>query len=303
MIGEGQYDPLEKTASSYSVMHSFEGSSTVYQWLLDQEEFSIDFEEPAMGVENIARALFLSQDSNASKNLEAVLTRMNNLKIPPGLLAHHAAASFRFLAAYVDFPNRIRSIWDAGADFHARYNVFRTTLSFLIFGAVWMQYNLRGRTSHKKYATELQSILTPQFYPMEDVIEYDRLEETSDYTSRARTPRSLWQTWYPGNELSILEVLQRHLDAWMEVLLEAGLDIDEYGRREDSLYPRGLLRCSYGEVRVCFEYGDHVGGCRIHVTEIWVCAGARKGYVSASEKEATSAEISEMPGGWNFEQE
>ncbi len=37
MIHDGQYDPMEQVNYT-SVMHSFERSSTVHRWLLEQEE-------------------------------------------------------------------------------------------------------------------------------------------------------------------------------------------------------------------------------------------------------------------------
>lgn len=301
MVNQGQYDPMEE-ASETSVMHSFQGSSTVYSWLLDQEEFLINFEQTG-DTDNIAAALICSSQSDASKCLEAVFTHMSNLSNPLGILTQEAAFDLKYVADNVDFPNRIGVLWDAGADFHtpSPYWGSETTLDSLFSGA--MAYSSRARNSHNKYGAERQSIPTPPLRSIEDVIEYDRLEDTVNIKSRSRTPRYLWQTWYPGEELSILEVLQRYLDAWMEVLLEAGLDIVDYGRREDRLRPEGLLLFGYGQARICFEYGDHVSGCRIHVTEIWRYDPERKVHDVDSEEKAISAESPKMPGRWDFEDE
>ena len=65
MVNEGLYDPMEK-GKRYSVMHNFSGSSTVYQWLLDQEEFSVDLEQEAFGWRTIPAALFKLGNSNAA---------------------------------------------------------------------------------------------------------------------------------------------------------------------------------------------------------------------------------------------
>lgn len=85
----------------------------------------------------------------------------------------------------------------------------------------------------------------------------------------------------------------------MEVLLEAGLDVADYGRREKQMHPKGLLDSDYGEARVVFEYGEHAGGCRIHVTELWIYNADEEG--SASTETSTSKEPSPMPCNWDFD--
>ena len=299
MIHEGQYDPMEVSTTT-SVMHAFVGSPTVYRWLLDQDEFLIDFAPSQYSPSNITAGLITSRISSASKCLEAVIARCRNLgrleedwffgtKLS---LAHTAVYAMVLQAGNIDLPNRIKVLWDAGADFHGSRNsqcpgtTLDVLFSFFIF--ISREY----RTGNIECGVERQSIPAPPIKTTKDVFEYDRLEATSSIKYRSRTSRSLWRTWCPGSELSTLEVVQRHLDAWMEVLLEAGIDIDEYGRREDLLHPDGLLDDLYGEARVLFEYGDHVNGCRIHVTEVWVY----RDY----ENESTSAETSTMPGSWDF---
>ena len=285
MINEGQYDPMED-ANETSVMHSFEGSPAVYRWLLGQEDFLIDFEQTAFNARTIAGALIAGdQGLQASSCLEALIVYGSDLNDlvgrkwmdSPVLLAHSAVYDLRFVAEIDDFPKRIKVLWDAGVN-------FGLTSDYLIFSCVNDRY---GISEPKR-----ESIPAPPIMSAEEVIGYDRLENTSTIKNRPRTPKSLWRTWYPGNDLPVMEVVQRYLDAWMEVLLEAGIDIAEYGRREDQLHPEGLLENPYGEARVYFEYGSHVDGCRIYVTEI-------KTYDPAWEDD--DAEPSTMPGSWDFD--
>ena len=303
MVHEGQYDPMER-AHGTSVMHSFEGQPTVYRWLLDQGEFVIDFEQTAVfRAETIAAALISTRKMNSSGCLEVVLAQGSNLDDPAGsgmwgeglTLAHRAVCYLTDLADNVDFPKRIKVLWEAGADFHTSklHNCFGTTLDFL-FRVVSLGDGHEAQTGDRRYGVEWESMPAPPLKTDEDIVEYDRLEGTSPIKYRPRTAKSLWRTWSRGNDLSALELTQRYLDAWTEVLLEAGLDISEYGRREDRLHPEGLFDNDFGQARFKFEYGDHVDGCRIHVTEIW-----RYGRFSSN---ATSAETAKMPCSWDFDE-
>ena len=303
MINEGQYDPMEE-AHGTTVMHSFSGSPTVYRWLLDQEVFLIDLEQREDGRWNVVAALSILDCSNASKYLEAVIaygSGLNDLVASNSLgdgasLAWNVISCFPDLADNVDLPNRIKILWDAGADFHIVYHINETVKTALEVLSWFAAYNVSqsDRTEYNKYGVDRQWIPSPSLMSTEDVVEYDRLEDTLDIKYRPRTSRLLWETWYPGESLSILEVVQRGLDAWMDVLLEAGLDIVAYGRREEQLRP-GVILCRTFEARVAFEYGDHVNGCRIHVTEIWV-AGVNK-------VKAVSAGTSTMPCSWDSDDE
>lgn len=67
----------------------------------------------------------------------------------------------------------------------------------------------------------------------------------------------------------MLEVMQRFLDAWMRVLWEAGLNLEEYRVEEERLNTEGLFYHPIAEGRLVFEYGEHVNGWRIHVVELW----------------------------------
>lgn len=273
MINEGQYDPMED-ADNTSVMHSFDGSPAVYRWLLGQEDFLIDFEQTTFDGRTIAGALIAeNQAVQASSCLEALIAHGSDLNDLVGrkltnchvLLAGSAVLDLRLVAEIDDFPKRIEVLWDAGAD-------FGLTSDYLFLSC------LKDRNDISELKRE--SIPAPPVMSAETI------------KNRPRTPKSLWRTWYPGNDLSVMEVLQRYLDAWMEVLLEAGIDIAEYGREEDQLHPEGLLDNHYGEARVYFEYGSHVDGCRIHVTEIKTHGPAWKD---------DDAEPSTMPGSWDFD--
>ena len=308
MVKEGQYDPME-SASYTSVMHSFGGSLTAYQWLLDQEEFIIDFEQPRpWDSQTIAGALIGSQNLDSSSFLKAVMAHESgvtdlgeirflaeeDLWLPHMAVWDLARAG---MADVVDFPSRVKVLWDAGFDFHTSrlHNRFGTTLDFLF--SISFIITIDVPLGHK---VEREYIPVPPLMSAEDVLEYDRLQDIPHVKDRPRTPKSLWHTWWPkrhpGVELSMLEVAQRHLDAWMEVLLEAGLDIAEYGQREERLHPEGLFYDRFGVARVHFEYGEHVGGCRVHVTEIWAF-DPDKDYGTA----ATCAEPAKMPCSWDFE--
>ena len=303
MVNEGQYDPMEE-ANGTSVMHSFDGPPTAYQWLLHQGEFSIDLEQTAVfRAETIAAALISTRKMNSSGCLKAVLAQGSDLNDPAGsgmwgeglTLAHRAVCYLTYLADNVDFPKRIQVLWEAGADFHTPklHNCFGTTLDFL-FRIVSLGDGLEARTSYRRYGVEWESVPAPPIKTDEDIIEYDRLDNTSPIHYRPRTAKSLWRTWSRGNDFSVLELTQRYLDAWTEVLLEAGLDTTEYGRREDSLHPEGLFDNEFGQARFKFEYGDHVDGCRIHVTEIW-----RYGRIRGKATEADTT--AKMPCSWDFE--
>lgn len=229
MINEGQYDPMED-ADNTSVMHSFDGSPAVYRWLLGQEDFLIDFEQTAFDGRTIAGALIAeNQAMQASSCLEALIAHGSDLNDLVGrkltgcnvLLANSAVFDLRLVAEIDDFPKRIKVLWDAGAD-------FAMTLYCLFFACAKDRYGIPE--------LKRESFPAPPMMSAERVIGYDRLEDTSTIKNRPRTPKSLWRTWYPGNDLSVMEVFQRYLDAWMEVLLEAGIDIAEYGWGEDQLH-------------------------------------------------------------------
>lgn len=318
MVNEGQYDPMEQ-ASDTSAMHSFSGSPIVYQWLLDQEEFIIDYEQPSsLFDETIAAALISSQQLDSSSCLEAVIKRGSDVTDPGGSgrvggdfwLPHRAVLSLvtQGLADLVDFPKRVKVLWDAGADFHTPqlHNRLGTTLDFLFYTSFMFKRDdhIKDKIEHEIEREPIPA--PPPMLSTEDVVVYDRFQDIAHIKDRSRTPKSLWHNWWhkrcpevercPIFELSILEKTQRYLDAWMEVLLEAGLDIAEYGRREEQLHPEGLLYYRFGEARLYFEYGEHVGGCRIHVTEMWVFDPDND-----YGKSATGAETAKMPGRWDFE--
>ena len=312
MVKEGQYDPMEQ-ADGVSVMHLFRGSPIVYRWLLDQEEFIIDYGQPSsLHCESIAGALISSHQLDSSSCLEAAITRGSDMTDPGGSgslgqtlsLPHRASFSLAVegLADLVDFPKRVKVLWDAGADFHTLHDICGTALDTLFEASFF----IRREDVHLKHKVEREPIPVPPLTSAEDILEYDRLQDIAHIKARPRTPKSLWHKWWhnrcpgvercPMIELSTMEVVQRHLDAWMDVLLEAGLDIAEYGRREEQLHPEGLLVNKYAEARLYFEYGEHVGGCRIHVTEIWVL-DRNNHYKTA----ATGPEIAKMPCSWDFE--
>ena len=262
----------------------------------------IDFEEPIpLPLQTIAAALIESPHLNSSSHLEAVIAHGSDVTDPRESgwlgdnlwLPYRAVWSLRLRADVVDFPKRVKVLWDAGADFHTPrlHNPFGTTLDFLFDTSF-----IFDRAVDVEHSVERESIPAPPLMSAEDVFEYDRLQDISDIKDRPRISKSQWHSWCPGHELSILEVTQRHLDAWMEVLLEAGIDIAEYGRREEQLHPEGLFYNSCGEVRVYFEYGEDDGGCRIHVTEIWAFDP-----LNVYGKAATSAEIAKMPCSWDFD--
>ena len=167
---------------------------------------------------------------------------------------------------------------------------------------VFEQFFFSARDRHesgielRNARAEKKSIPTSLPHRAKDVVEYGRLEDNLTIKHRPRTSKSLWSTWYPGNELSILVVAQRHLDAWMEILLEAGLDVADYGRREELLHPEGLSCSEYGQACIYFEYGDHVSGCRIHVTEVWI-------FGHPDEEAPPTLTSEKLPGTWDSDDE
>ena len=279
MIHEGQYDPMEDSIHG-SVMHNFGGSSTVYKWLLDQEEFYIDFGQTSQSGATIASGLIYSTEMNFYTCLEAVIARGSDVVLGgDSWLAHHAAAYTPSCADNTDYPKRIKVLWDAGVDFHAFSRKYMGTP----FGCVLDFALLRTFVAKTKYnicSVVRKPVPKPPTGSTRNTVDYDILDPTLNIRCRPRVSKAVWQTWTTNgkpslealSELSILEIAQRHLDAWMEVLLEAGLDIASYGRREEVLHPGGVFvgRKGWAEVRVVFEYGSHVNGCRIHATEAWL---------------------------------
>ena len=305
MINEGQYDPMEDGGYG-SVMHVFSGSSIVYEWLLDQEEFFIDFDQTSFGL-NIASSLIDSSGLDISTCLEAVIARRSDMILLDGdiSLVHEAAWSMTWCADDLDLPKRIKVLWDAGVDFHAPMSTgnTRTLFDWVLHSA--LNQILDARTKYKICSVVRKPVPNPPTRWPRRIIDYDILDSSLDIKCRPRLPKALWQTWMSEGEitldavcgLSLLEMTQRFLDAWMEVLLEAGLDIADYGRREDQLHPEGILSDEeYGEARLVFEYGNHVNGCRIHVIEIWVFDDEE-----SDEEEETIA--SKMPCSWDSDNE
>ena len=320
MIHEGEYDPMEE-ANGTSLMHEFEGSSAVYRWLLDQEEFYIDFYQRHAITGNIASSLIHSEKMDSSKCLEAVIRRGSDVNDSCGWifedstsLAHVAACSIGYLVDNLDFPKRIKALRDAGLDFHARKinSAFGTPFDALLATALFQVFNARSdfEIDYNKHRERFKSVPKPPTGSTRRVVDYVLLDPTLEIRYRPRVPRALWWTWngtegYPTwgaiRRFSLLEMMQRYCDAWLEVLLEAGLDIADYGRREERLHPGGvfLVCVGWGEARVVFEYGSHVNGCRIHVIEIWVFDP----YDNDREEKTGSAEVPAMPCSWDSDDE
>ena len=308
MVHEGQYDPMEDGIYG-SIMHTFQGSSIVYQWLLDQEDFFIDFEQLSPFGDTIASHLIFSIGWNCSASLEAVITRGSDVVLGGDTsLAHVVARSIPLCVDDLDYPKRIKVLWDVGVDFHA-LEFGRTPLATLLQCA--LDYIPGDKTMHELCSVEQKSVPKPPTGSTRRVIDYDILDPSLNTKCRPRLPKTLWQTSRIERKPSLLEMKQRFLDAWMELLLEAGLDIADYGRREERLHPEGYLELWGGEARIIFEYGSHVNGCRIHVTEVWVFdpydfdseEEAESAEDDDREEEATSAEASAMPCSWDFDDE
>ena len=326
MVHEGQYDPMEDSIDG-SVMHRYEGSSTVYKWLLDQEAFCIDFNQshPIRG--NIASSLIVSGEMDSSKCLEAVICRRVDVNdscgwsLDDGIsLAHVAADCIAYQIDNPDFPKRIKALRDASSNFHTRKTnsplgtpfdaLLRRAILEVLYPKSW--YN----REYNKPREESKSLPKPPTGSTRRLIDYDILDPDMNIKCRPRISKALWRTWNPTGVLpwdavrglSLVELAQRYFDAWMEVLLEAGLDIAEYGRREDQLHPEGISDDWYGESRFVFEYGSHVNGCRIHVTEIWLYDPDNDKEIdeeegSGDEEETTPAATSKMPCSWDFDEE
>ena len=296
MVEEGQYDPMEAADYGSTVLHWFEGSPTVFQWLLDQEAFLIDLHQSTSDGDSVAHCLLYQSGSDISHYLEAVIQHKRRLKNPTEFSDFsqeqrlgYASCCLPYMADELDFPNRIRVLWGAGADLRVPESLedSGTMLDELLFWIVYRLITDRG----------------------EDAVGYHRVEDISTVHFRSRTSKSMWKAWYPGHELSVLEVVQRYLDAWMEVLVETGINVAEYGRREDQLHPEGVLPWKweevYGEARVVFEYGDHLDGCRIHVTEIWKehDLDDESATLGEDDESSTYGDTSAMPCSWNSDDE
>ena len=306
MIHEGQYDPMEDSIYG-GVMHNFEGPSIVYEWLLDREEFFIDFDQKSPIGLTIASSLILASGLYISTCLKALIARGSHVVLDGDYsLVHDGAWSLALCADDLDFPKRIKVLWDAGVDFHAPVTgTVQTPFEWVMNCAQFRIFD--AKTKYNIYSVERKSTPKPPRGWPRRVIDYDILDPGLSLWCRPRLSKALWQTWITKGQLtldavsglSLLEITQRYLDAWMEVLLEAGLDLADYGRREDQLCPEGVVVLNGGEARVVFEYGSHVNGCRIHVIELWVFDPEN----DDREEEATSAEAPAMPCSWNFDNE
>ena len=305
IVRDGQYDPMEES-SGYTQMHLFCGIPTVFKWLLHQEEFFIDFEYLAEGY-TIASSHVVNSRLYSLEYLEALAAAKRGSKDPFELHIFREITGDTLIDIFVrslqkvtdepDLSKRIKVLWDAGIDFHASAENRLLPLEALLT-IVLYQRSIIKPSEQSGRDTEHKSIQRPLSGVKLNVEEYEGLEDNSAVKDRSRTPRSLWRTWYPGHDLSILEVVQRHFDAWTEVLFEAGLDITEYGRRKKEIYPGGLLQCGWGEARILFEFGEHVDGCRIQITETWLYGLDNREYDFNNKKEPTSTGNSKMPGGW-----
>ncbi|KAM0798555.1 hypothetical protein BDR22DRAFT_891172 [Usnea florida] len=306
MIHEGQYDPMEDSIYG-GVMHNFEGPSIVYEWLLDQEKFFIDFDQKSPIGLTIASSLIHASGLDTSTCLKALIARGSHVVLDGDYsLVHDGAWSLALCADDLDFPKRIKVLWDAGVDFHAPVTgTGQTPFEWVMNSAQLRIFD--AKTKYNIYSVERKSIPKPPRGWPRRVIDYDILDPSLSLWCRPRLSKALWPTWMTEEELtldavsgySLLEIWQRFLDAWVEVLFEAGLDIADYGRREEQLYPEGVVVFIGGEARVVFEYGSHVNGCRIHVVEVWVFDRDHR----VRQQEATIAEAPAMPCSWDSDDE
>lgn len=152
-------------------------------------------------------------------------------------------------------------------------------------------------------------------------------------TNLSRNPRIHWM---PSGKASIIDIVQRFLDAWVEVLREAEVDLVQYGRKEEELHSGNLFSKSKDqEVLLTVEYGDNANDLRIHAaalvgSEWWAVSRdlpeietrnpcgdlnegdyekntkdgfKKKGTEFISKEEEEDKKIVEMPGSWPSVQE
>ena len=108
----------------------------------------------------------------------------------------------------------------------------------------------------------------------------------------SRLPRWLTMKLDSEDDLAVLRVMQRCLDAGMQLLREAGFDLEAYGKEQELQHPDGLFfNHSRGRARTNLEYGEHVNGCKIHLVEI-----GDDDQQLAPDFTLTSPKV--MPGSW-----
>ena len=300
LIHDGRYDPME-LGHNLTVIDSYPGSLAAYEWLLDQDDFCIYHESSViLGQLTMLSRKAMSEHSHESERTAAVLKRVIALQ---DLCSEHWPSLISRVYSFILLPtfnelgipeltNCVRALWEASAnllDPQDQGSTIDEILLSLINWSMFMwkhhwreRFNFHPSKLSEEFVVERRKNQSPN-------------EIISDLKNYPRFPRLLWKTWYPSNDLSALEVMQRCVDAQLEVLWEAGIDLETYGKNQALQHPRGFNFYKYdywANATFVFEFGEHVHGCRIHIVEI----GLRM-----ADYESVYGFAGKMPGSWNSE--
>ncbi|KAI9835263.1 MAG: hypothetical protein M1819_002407 [Sarea resinae] len=295
LVEDGQYDPAAREGNQ-TALDTYKGPAEGLKYLLNQNEFVLDFEDESY----LFHYLLQNPNTTRSRYLpELVATVLEHQKRHPETLqfevlpriVYNAPLQFEFL----EFPKQIALLVSAGADVH-----------------------LIGRSSSKTLLDKLLEAsaleLRDRFSTVPRYMEKNRGDplslESDSSTPFRKVPRRELRSWYPADipYLPGMELIQRLLDAWVEIIHEAGIDMEAYGRREESLHPDHIFSASLEDTdsrmpktrrlfqaRFVFDYGEKVDGLRIRVVELL-------GNEWKTLRNLQGRPVQSMPGGWIIEE-
>ena len=296
LVHDGQYDllDLDSLGSGAMEVHSYCGSLAGYEWLLGQDESYVGIK----GFHILSHLIFFDSTVFALNKSERMAAVLKRLVASQKFCGQHRSAEIDLLfmislrpitdnLASPDLTDCVRVLWEASAKLLNPQDHGSTVgriLSLLVYMAK-IHWNTEWRGPYDFLLFKLWGLI------MERRGQYTESEIIGTLKKYPRLPRRLWATWYPSDDLPTLEVMQRCLDAQLEVLGEAGL-LEAYGKEKELQYPGGHTFNSYGgRIEIMFEYGKHVHGCRIHL--LGVCNADQQPTTNST---STSSEM--MPGSW-----
>lgn len=286
LVVEGQYDPMEKGGSEeLTIMHSYFADLDGYQWLLDQNEFHIDFAQKTWIGFDVCDSISTTYDDDTSDLLEAILmrdldrsARKGPFRIANWTTLHSLALLASGFFQCRDFPDRISLLLNYNGDLPFGKGSRPSMLDALLFdpcrgdspevakrhfdGQIDWRLDLHGRSPFKN--TRL----------------------------------------LPNATLAELNYFQYALDEWVRVLLEARADLKAYFHHEQDCHPENMFHLGTWTALLSFQYGEGAEPFRIRVVALHVC---RKENAPTSSVDSTLEGYrhlsATMPGTWTVDHE